>query len=90
MGETIINIRGNIQIEKVVNEKTKYKFIVKWIDSCTYTLTPTKKTCKEFPNLPQNTILIVKFIQINENSYIETTSSNTSDFKDTSEIFKIE
>ncbi len=83
--ETIIERKGDIQVETVDN--ISYKFVVKWIDDCTYTLTPTIETTKLFPNLPKNAILTIKILEVKEDSYIQNSTANWSDKVDVNEIY---
>lgn len=87
--ETTIVRKGNLQKEKTQGKKGSSELTVKWIDDCTYTLTPTEKTLKKSPALPKNMVLTVTITEVREHSYLQTTTSNFSDFKLTFEIFKI-
>lgn len=68
-------------------DSTTYK--VKWLNECTYTLTPTEKTHKIFSSLPANAELTVTIIETKKGSYLQTTTSNFSDMKLTNEIITI-
>ncbi|CAN5533844.1 hypothetical protein BH10BAC1_BH10BAC1_20840 [soil metagenome] len=87
--ETTIVRKGDIQKEKTQGKKGTSEFKVKWIDDCTYTLTPTEKTLKKSPELPKNLILTITIIEVKEHSYIQTTTCNVFDLKLTFEIFMI-
>lgn len=87
--ETTIVRKGNIQKEKTKGKKGTSELIVKWIDDCTYTLTPTEKTLKKSPGLPENMVLTVTITEVREHSYMQTTTCNVFDFKVSFEIFKI-
>ena len=87
--ETTIRRKGNIQKEKTQGKKGTSELTVKWIDDCTYTLTPTEKTLKKSPTLPKNMVLTVKITEVKEHSYIQTTSCNVFDLIMTFEIYKI-
>lgn len=87
--ETRIVRKGDQQIETTKDVEGHSEFIVKWLNDCTYTLTPTKKTRERFPHLPADAFLTVKIIQVKENSYIQTSSSNFSDYVLTSEVFRV-
>jgi len=83
----IIVRKGKHQTESYADKKMK--FIVKWIDDCTYTLTPTKKTMRKNPNLPKDGVLTVTIIEVKEISYIQTSTSNFSTEALTKEMIKI-
>lgn len=87
--QTTIIRKGEFQKEKVKGERGYYEFIVKWVDDCTYTLTPTPKTLAKTPTSPKDAVLTVTIIEVKENSYVQTTSSNYSTLKLTLEIFKV-
>jgi hypothetical protein len=76
----IIKRSGLFQTEEINNPKVKLSitYAVKWIDGCTYTLTPTDETLKRLPAMPRNTVLTVKIIKVSENSYTQQTTANTS------------
>lgn len=38
-GEILVKRKKKVQIERYNRENQKYKFLIKWIDDCTYTLT---------------------------------------------------
>lgn len=86
---TTIVRKGDIQKEKTQGKRGSSELIVKWIDDCTYTLTPTEKTLKKSPGLPKNMILTVEITEVKEHSYMQTTTCNVFDFKLSFEIFKI-
>jgi hypothetical protein len=88
-GETILVRNGNTQIETNQNTKESSEFTVKWIDDCTYTLTPTKKTLEKYSNMPENACLTVKITAVKKNSYLQTSTSNFSDFVMNCEVIKI-
>jgi hypothetical protein len=87
--ETTIDRNGNLQKETIDKVEGYSEFIVKWIDKCTYTLTPTKKTFKKYPELPKNAFLTVQIIEVKENSYVQTSTFNFTDMKVTSEVFRV-
>ena len=87
--EMYINRKGDKQKESVEGEEGFTEYIVKWIDNCTYTLTPTAKTYLKFPKLPENAVLTVKIIEVKDHSYIQTSTANFADYAATSEVIKI-
>jgi hypothetical protein len=44
-------------------------FSVKWINDCTYTLTPTAATRKSLPDIPKDAIMTVNIIRTTANGY---------------------
>jgi hypothetical protein len=89
-GITIIVKRaGSNQIEHAVNSKDTVSFVVKWIDDCSYTLTPTKDDLIKYPKMPKNTVLTVKMVSKSESSYTQTTTTNFSNQIITSEMIKL-
>lgn len=86
-GFTLIR-KGNIQTEIMHGQNDSLKFIVKWIDKCTYTLTPSKKAL-QYLKLPKSAVLKVEIIETKKDSYIQKSTSNFADFEFISEIFKI-
>jgi hypothetical protein len=89
-GTSIVKRKGRKQTETAEGAKDIYTLIVNWIDDCTYTLRPTRKTRKKDPGLPKNAMLTVHIIEVRENSYIQTTTANFADFKLTNEMVKID
>jgi hypothetical protein len=83
----LVKRNGKTQSESDQNDKSTY--LVTWIDDCTYTLKPTKETLRLTPGFPKNGYYKVKIIQVKENSYIQTTTTNFSDLKLTVEMTKI-
>jgi hypothetical protein len=62
---------------------------IKWLDDCTYTLTPTKETLKR-SKLPANAMITVTITNTTSNSYTQMSTSNYIDTTLSSEFFKIE
>jgi hypothetical protein len=89
-GTFILKRTDSLQVESKIGEKIEMEFLVKWVDSCTYTLFPTKKTFKKFPDLPKDGLLTVTIIETKPKSYVQTTTSNFADFKFTYEITLID
>lgn len=89
-GTSFIERKGARQCEITEGEKDSTTFIVKWIDDCTYTLTPTKETLKKYQSLPDNATLTVRIIETQANSYTQISTSNFSDIKATNEVIKVQ
>lgn len=73
-GTATIQRKGSRQIESIEGKGT-FDFKVKWLNSCTYTLTPTKETYKKMPHLPKNATITVSIIELKENSYIQVSNA---------------
>jgi hypothetical protein len=89
IGTYIIERKGEIQTEASDKDPNIYSYLIKWIDDCTYTLTPTKETLKLDPTLPENVVLTVKIIETRPNSYLQTTTSNYANRELTCELIRI-
>jgi hypothetical protein len=90
-GTTVITREGALQTEKMEGKKDKSRLHVTWVDECTYVLKPTKRTLKRAGGgIPANATLTITIIEVKENSYVQTTSSNFSDIRYTSELTRIE
>jgi hypothetical protein len=73
----IIKRQGNVQDEFVNGAKIPtLSFIVKWIDDCTYTLTPDLVTRKKNPDMPKDATMVVKITKTTSNSYFTTSYLN--------------
>src|SRR5688572_16431082 len=69
--ECRIDRKDKIQKESSADMSSTAIFKVKWLDDCTYTLTPTKKTLKNlYPDQPKSAQLTVTITEVRENSYI--------------------
>lgn len=88
-GTSIIKRKGSRQTETISSKKGRSTFIVKWIDDCTYTLTPTRRTRRKFGDLPEDSYLVVKIIEVNESSYVQTCKFNFLDMELTNEMVLI-
>lgn len=88
----IIERSGSIQKEYFINLKDSLKisFDVKWLDDCTYTLTPTKESFEKYPRLPQNALITVKITNTTPNSYTQNSTSNFINKTIVSEVIKIQ
>lgn len=91
--EYFIDRSGAIQKEYFFNRRDSAAgvFNVKWLDDCTYTLTPTEETRIKL-KIPENKkmVLTVRITGATVNSYTQTSSFSFTDQVSTSEVFKIE
>lgn len=89
-GLTIIERTDAYQIEENKEHGHKLKFEVTWLDECTYQLKPIEDLLNpENKKLP-TMILTCQIIEINENGYTQISSSDTDNFKLTSEVLLVQ
>ncbi|MBS1774399.1 MAG: hypothetical protein JST82_16195 [Bacteroidetes bacterium] len=86
----IIHRNDDRQTEVMKGKRDTAVFIVKWINQCTYTLTPTAETFKVMPDLPSNAVFTTTIIEAKKDSYVQTTTVNFADFQLTCEVSKID
>ena len=90
-GQTLVIRKRNVQTEIMKGQKVKSRLRVEWIDECTYTLRPTKRTLRQSGGrVPSNALLTVTIIEVRPNSYIQVTTSNFFKNNYTSEMVMIE
>lgn len=82
-----IERKGQFQTETYQGKSSE--FAVEWVDACTYRLVPTKKTLEQNPEYPRGGVVTVKIIEVKENSYVQTSTSNFSPVTMTTEFMKI-
>ncbi|OSZ78452.1 hypothetical protein CAP35_09425 [Chitinophagaceae bacterium IBVUCB1] len=88
-GVSYFKRNGRKQIEWTHTKTDSSVLIVKWIDDCTYTLTPTKETLKKAPAFPSNAMLTVHIIEVRDSSYLQVTTCNFNEMKITNEVICI-
>lgn len=76
----IIKRSGSLQLEYFNGAETPSRYTVKWLDDCTYTLTPQADVFKESKDLPKNIVFTVKIIKTSRDSYTQTTTDNVSNY----------
>ena len=81
---------GNMQKEYSIHGKDTAlsTLAVKWLDDCTYTLTPDEET-RIRTKLPKNALITVHIISTTSNSYEQTGTANFSDKIYAYHFFKI-
>ena len=90
-GITVIDRRGNYQVENNEGMKATLKFKVTWIDDCTYTLKLDEILRNENKiAFPKDMTLKVKITATSKNSYSQESSSNLYDMVYKSEVVKIQ
>ncbi len=88
MPETIITRKGAKQTE-IADKKTPIESVVKWIDDCTYTLTPTPQTIALIHGLPKGCFLTVKIIDIKGDMLVQESKWNFYREVFTTKVYKI-
>ncbi len=64
-------------------------YAVKWLNDCTYTLTPTEQTIKLHPEMKKGSIFTVEIVLKNTNSYTTIVSANYAKAKNNVEVYKV-
>jgi len=74
----IIERRGSRQTEYFINLKDSLKmsFDVKWLNSCSYTLVPTKESFDKYPKLPKSAVITVEITNTTANSYTQKSTAS--------------
>jgi hypothetical protein len=88
----VVERSGSNQKEYFINTKdslTAY-LTVKWLDDCTYTLTPSEETLKKTPKIPKNAMLTVSITNTTSNSYTQTSTLNFNNSTTSSLFIKIQ
>jgi hypothetical protein len=85
----IIKRSPDFQTELLDTMKTPDTLMVKWLDNCTYTLTPTAYTLVKSPKVPKNLVLTVSIDATTDTSYTCTSTENVTDMVFKAEIIKI-
>lgn len=85
----IIERNGAVQKEYWNGAKEPTVYTVKWVDECTYTLTPSADVFRKYPKMPKNAMMTVKINRTTPDSYFETSILNFTDKTVTAEVVKI-
>lgn len=90
-GNSIIERKGDEQVEYGSGSGLKLRFKVEWVGECVYTL-QLKKVLKNPKGyvLPKEMILTVEIIEMKENSYVQRSTSNLYDKVVESELVRME
>ena len=84
----IITRKDNEQTEKIENTQEEYSFAIKWVDSCTYTLTPTASTLQKNKEILKLGTMTVKITPATDSSYVQLIRvANSPKFKRRDEVF---
>ena len=90
-GSTIIERKGDNQIEYNKQAKIKIELQVNWVENCKFTLTLNQ--ILENPNdiwFPEDATFTVEIIETNEDSYIQRTTSTFSEIVSVTEAIKVD
>ncbi len=88
-GTSYISRNDHFQIETAEGGKKTIKLKIKWLDDCTYVLTPTGKSNDLPPGFPPDAILTVHIIQTTGNTYTIRATLNFAEGEYVHEIEKI-
>ena len=84
---TYLERKDDLQFERNYQFGVEYKFIVDWIDDCTYTLTllETIRDENDF-GYPDNELITVRIKEVNEEYYMHVTQSKFYDMEFESKV----
>lgn len=86
----IITRNDNKQTEKMEDTQEVYDFTIKWLDSCTYTVTPTTATIKKNKEILKLGTMTVKITPASDSSYVQLVRvANSPKFKRRDEVFLV-
>lgn len=86
----LITREGETQTEKLEEAEEAFTFDIKWLDDCTYTLTPTAATLARNKDVKDIGTMTVKITKVKEDSYIhQVTVANNPKFKRVDEVFMV-
>jgi hypothetical protein len=84
----IITRSGDTQIEKMEESDDTYDFDVKWLDDCTYTVTPTPGSVAKNKDLSKAGTMTVTMSKVRDSSYVQTIKvANYPTFKRTDTVY---
>lgn len=84
----LITREGETQTEKLEEAEEAFTFDIKWLDDCTYTLTPTAATLARNKDVKDIGTMTVKITQVKDGSYLhKVTVANNPKFKRVDEVF---
>lgn len=86
----IITRDGDKQTEKMEDAEEVYDFDIVWIDSCTYTVSPTPATAARNKDVLKAGTMTVKITKTKDDSYIQkATVANNPKFRRIDEVFVV-
>ncbi|MGV3459625.1 MAG: hypothetical protein ACO1N9_04130 [Flavobacterium sp.] len=84
----IITRTGDTQTEKMVESDETYDFDVKWLDDCTYTVTPTPASVAKNKDLSKAGTMTVTMTKVKDSSYVQNIKvANYPTFKRTDTVY---
>lgn len=87
---SIITRDGDKQTEKMEDAAEVYEFNVKWLDDCTYTITPTAATSARSKEITDIGTMTVRIVKVKDSSYTQTIKiTNYPNYKRTDEMVVI-
>jgi hypothetical protein len=87
----LITRDGNTQTEKMEDAEEVYDFDIKWLDDCTYTVSPTPATIARNKDVRKVGTMTVKITQVKDSSYVhKVTVANNPKLKRVDEVFVVE
>lgn len=90
-GTTSISRTGNEQIETSDGSSLELLFNVTWVDECTYTLEIKEVLANPKDEFVMRELIVtVEIIEVKENSYIQKSTANITDFELVSEVFRVD
>lgn len=86
----LITREGETQTEKLEEAEEAFTFDIKWLDDCTYTLTPTAATLARNKDVKDIGTMTVKITKVKEDSYLhQVTVANNPKFRRVDEVFMV-
>ena len=86
--ETRIVRTANKQFQYFDNEKIPLVYNIKWVDDCSFTLTPEKPIANK-PGIPPNAMMMMQIVKTTKNSYTQITTANFTRQIIKGEIYKV-
>ena len=87
----IITREGDTQTEKMEESEEVYDFDIKWLDDCTYIVTPTPATIARNKDVLKAGTMTVKISKVKDSSYVQNiTVANYPKFKRVDTVFLVE
>lgn len=84
----IITRDGDTQTEKMEESEEVYDFDVKWLDDCTYTVTPTPGSVAKNKDLSKAGTMTVTISKVKDSSYVQNIKvANYPTFKRTDTVY---
>lgn len=86
----ILTRDGDRQTERMEDSEEVYDFTIKWVDSCTYTVSPTIETVRRKKEISDLGTMTVKISPVSDSSYIHLVRvAKSPKFKRRDEVFVV-